>query len=282
MKILTLNLFLRPNFVNSINKSVYNYWKKNISFREIFSGDFKESRLNKFFKIVKKENYDVICLQEIFTDPFNKRITMLEKFAQDNDYFLYHPKNNKFCSIKTNSGLAILSKYDLLDCNFIEYKSSIGFPNSLSTCGFVHVNFKLSDEISVNLINVHLQSGPYNWQQNIRYKQLFEIKRYIDENISLDTMIIITGDFNANCKLWSKIYKIFPYLYDPFKGKELNDNYTFHIPYTCNVQRFDGILISEKYKNKIESRVDPIKIEKIGYFKTISDHCSIISNISIV
>lgn len=279
MRILTLNMFLRPNFINSVNNSIYNYWKNNISFRQIFSGDFKESRLKQLFKHVKDANYDVICLQEIFTDPFNKRITMLEKFAQDNDYHLYHPKNNKFCSFKTNSGLAILSKYGLIDANFIEYKTSISLPNSLSTCGFVHVVYKHNDTL-VNLINVHLQSGPFNWQQDVRYKQLLEIKQYIDDNINLDGLIIITGDFNANCKLWSHIYNIFPYLYDPFKGKELNDVYTFHIPNTCNVQRFDGILVSKGYKDQIESKVDPLNIDKIGYFKTMSDHYSIISEIS--
>ena len=281
MKILNLNIFLRPNFINSINNSIYNYWKKKITINEIFSGDFKESRLQKFFDNFLKNNYDVICLQELFTDPFNKRIDLMNKFAQDNDYHFYHPKNNKFCSIKTNSGLAILSKYDLLDTNFIEYKTKISFPNVLSNCGFIHVLFK-HNNVLVNLINVHLQSGPYSWQQDVRNKQLLEIKSYIDNYININkSLLVITGDFNANCKLWHNIYKIFPYLYYPFKEMELNDNYTFHIPNTCNVQRFDGFLCSKEYKDKINSKIDPLKIEKIGYFDTISDHYSIITDINI-
>ena len=281
MKILNLNIFLRPNFINSINNSIYSYWKKKITFKEIFSGDFKESRLQKFFENVLKNNYDIICLQELFSDPFNKRINLIKQFSLKNNYHFYHPQNNKFCSIKTNSGLAILSKYDLLNTNFIEYKTNISFPNVLSNCGFIHVLFKNNNTL-INIINVHLQSGPHSWQQDVRNKQLLEIKKYIDENINIKkSLLIITGDFNANCELWSNIYKIFPYLYDPFKDMELNDNYTFHIPETCNVQRFDGFLCSKEYKDKIKSRIDPLNITKTGYFKTISDHFSIISDIDI-
>ena len=42
---------------------------------------------------------------------------------------------------------------------------------------------------------------------------------------------------------------------------ELNDNYTFHIPETCNVQRFDGFLCSKEYKDKIKKLQE--KIDKM-------------------
>ena len=37
----------------------------------------------------------------------------------------------------------------------------------------------------------------------------------------------------------------------------------------------------KEYKDKIKSRIDPLNIEKTGYFKTISDHFSIITDIVI-
>ena len=278
MKILTLNAFIRPYCINSYYNSVVSYWKGDIRLRDIMKGDYKDKRLDEILKHIKKENYDIVCLQEVFKDNITNRVDKVKIFAQNNNYFLYLPTNIIFCKSFTSSGLCIMSKYPIIDSNFIKYKTRMSFPNVLSDCGFMHVTV-LKENKKVNIINLHLQSGCYKTQSKIRHKQIDEIYNYIETNLNEDENIIINGDFNADLKLWKYVNKKFIGFKDPFLDTMLNDVYTFKHFNTCEIQRFDGIMyrFSNLEFDVIKSRVDPIKCDKIGYFNQVSDHSAIIS-----
>lgn len=71
-------------------------------------GDVKTPRLKKFIEIINKEDYDIICLQEIFAKCDCGRIDLIETDTHKN--LKYHrPKQTLGC-LEFDSGLAILSK----------------------------------------------------------------------------------------------------------------------------------------------------------------------------
>ena len=280
MKILTLNVFMRPTLINSYYNSFKSYWNGKMKFNEIFYGDYKDHRFDKLLDHIKASQYDIVCLQELFNDGISTRVNRMKEFSTKNNYYLYIPMDIKLCRTFTSSGLCILSKYPMTDTNFIEYNTFIHFPNVLSNCGFIHTKVKVKNQI-VNLFNVHLQSGHLKRQDDVRFKQIDEIYEYVVNNVSQKENVIITGDFNANQKLWKYIDDKFADYIDPFIDSMLNDIYTFKRFGTNEVQRFDGFLYylpNLEYVD-IKSVVDPIKIEKIGYFEQISDHYAIITDI---
>ena len=281
MKILTLNVFMRPMCINSYFNSIKSYWNGNIFFKDIFKGDFKNDRFNKLLDIIREKKYDIICLQELFSDGITTRVSKIKSFSAKNNYYLYFPLDIKMCKSFTTSGLCILSKYPIIESNFIEYKTSIFFPNVLSNCGFQHIKIKNNNKV-INLINLHLQSGFSEKQNNIRYNQINEIYDYLEKRNIKKENIIITGDFNANLKLWKYINKKFESFKDPFENTMLNDAYTFKYFGKNEIQRFDGIIYNFPdldYK-ELKSIIDPIKIDKIGYFENISDHYGIVTEIN--
>jgi len=278
MKILTLNIFLRPYFINSYYNSFISFIKRKSSLFDIFYGDYKNKRLDLLIENINKEKYDIICLQEFFCDIASIRVNKLINFTKESNYHYSLPKKNN-CSLLATSGLCILSKYEIIYENFIKYNCKIYFPNKYIDSGFQHIIIDKNGE-HLNIINIHLQSGRYEWQQGVRKKQVYEIKKYVDDNIDKNQKIIINGDFNANKELWLHVNDLFPNYMDPFHDTLLNDCFTFR-KFECNeVQRFDGILFYDKDKKySIKSKIDPIKIKKLGYFTTISDHYSVISDI---
>ena len=278
MKILTLNIYLRPYFINSYTYSIKSYINNKCKFKDIFHGDFKNQRLDQLFLNIKKEKYDIICLQEFFCDYNNYRVNKIKKFAIDNNYFLSLPLN-KNNIIFASSGLCILSKYNILKKKFIKFNCNSYFPNKFVDSGYQHIKIIYNEKI-VNILNVHLQSGKFNYQHQVRINQINEISNYIKKNIKNNEIVILNGDFNANKELWLKLYKLLPNYIDPFKGKFLNDSFTFRKFNSNEVQRFDGILFYDKNKEfLIKTEINPINIKKVGYFESISDHYALITNL---
>jgi len=278
MKLLTLNAFIRPYCINSYYNSFVSYWNGKIKFNDIISGDYKDRRLDELFIHILKNDYDLVCLQEIFNDNITDRINRVKKFANENNYYLYLPTEILFCKSFTSCGLCVMSKYPIVETDFIKYKTKIYFPNVLSNCGFLSVTV-LKNNVRITLINLHLQSGVGKAQERVRFNQINEIHTYVLNELKNEN-VIITGDFNADLKLWKYVSEKFKEFKDPFLNTMLNDVFTFKKFDTCEIQRFDGILYkfpSIKFKD-IKSRVDPLKCEKIGYFEQVSDHSGIITD----
>jgi hypothetical protein len=92
IRILSYNIFLRPPPI-----------KNN-------ENDWKNERLADFIKLL--ENFDVICLQEMF-GAFNSRKQELIKYANKSGLFFYcdSPSPSFFSTCLVDGGLLILSRY---------------------------------------------------------------------------------------------------------------------------------------------------------------------------
>jgi len=95
VNILSYNIFIRPPFVNNNGN------------------DYKDERLEEFLKYA--QNYDIICLQEMFNVYSNRRTNFLQK-SRDLG-FIYHATASKMQTFSPHfidSGLLILSKLKVL------------------------------------------------------------------------------------------------------------------------------------------------------------------------
>ena len=101
VKLLTYNLFMRPPFI-----------KNN-------ENDFKNERLSDFYGYF--ENYDILCLQEIFGYLSKRKNKLIKKAVKKGYYFAESSTPSTFLSFfLIDGGLLTLSRYFL---SFINFKS---------------------------------------------------------------------------------------------------------------------------------------------------------------
>lgn len=184
--LLSLNLFLRPPFVYT-NKL-----------------DYKDARLN-YFIDNHIANYDIICLQEMFS-AFTNRQRKLIKAAGYKD-FVYHsvsPQPYLISKHLADCGLVILSKYKILEQEFRPFSVSTR-PDSLSYKGALHAKV-LINQRPLHIFTSHLQSKHYTTSSSkymeyrlIRRIQLAEFKRFIDDKLmNSEEPAIVLGDMNVD------------------------------------------------------------------------------------
>ena len=204
IRLLTYNFFCRPPPVNSNN------------------GDFKDERLNDFYE--QLYNFDIICFQELFTTLNNRKHKMIEEGAKAGLKYYASPRVPSFFSkYLTDSGLLILSRYEILENEFYEYYINVS-GDAPSNKGILYAKIKINNNF-LFLFNTHLQSTYYDESQkkidctiqvrtaqteeliNFVYNKLLSIPRYEVKN----GCIIIAGDFNidAHDNKFAKVkYKI--------------------------------------------------------------------------
>lgn len=172
ISVLTYNIKKLPNILNNLN---YDNW-----------------------------DYDIICLQECFSNLFLLKEIFLNKTKKYN--FISPSSDIKYL---IDSGLVILSKFPIKYIGFETFKKKCSV-DSLAEKGFLIVIIK-----DMIVINTHLQccyENNDNEQKNIQYLQLQQIKEYIIENNLTNINILLVGDFNMNIfdinlfENFSKIY----------------------------------------------------------------------------
>lgn len=98
VRVLTLNIFLRPPLV-----------KNN-------SSDHKEIRLNEFEKVLAKNEFDIIALQEIFALGNSRQRRLINMAAKHGFYYYTRSSPPPMFSAKfIDGGLLILSKFPIVE-----------------------------------------------------------------------------------------------------------------------------------------------------------------------
>ena len=169
---------------------------------DLFLYNNKNININNLKKLL---NYDIICLQEAFTKPFNLN-NSIEEYLNKNGYDVYLSDNPKLCDrYLVNGGLlTAIKKYKKISITkkFIEF-TNYNDCDSLGKKGFLIINFKYTN---LCLINTHLQSDynnnefPYidGINKYYRIQQIKQINKYI-AGIS-GKKILLCGDFNFDNK----------------------------------------------------------------------------------
>jgi endonuclease/exonuclease/phosphatase family metal-dependent hydrolase len=199
IRVLTYNLFLRPPPI-----------KNN-------EDDWKDERLADF--VNELQNYDVICLQEMFGTLTSRRQQMI-KFANKSG-LLFHvevPSPSFFSKHIIDAGLLILSRFPIIESEFRPFKYTV-LNCTLCQKGVLYAKIKIKDSHLI-VFNNHLQATYFNitidqWNLCIktRLDHIAEAAIFIKDIItkrelnSSDT-ILYMGDFNVDAhKFENKIKK---------------------------------------------------------------------------
>jgi len=135
-------------------------------------------------------NYDIIVFEEAF-DHQARRI--LRNQLKDNYPFMYGPANDSGFSLKTSSGIWILSKIPLIQLEQIEFKNRFGI-DAFARKGAVLFEGEWKGQ-SFQLLGTHLQA---NSPDSVRYGQCREIADKLLKKFSRPSIPqIVCGDFNV-------------------------------------------------------------------------------------
>jgi sphingomyelin phosphodiesterase len=188
IRILTLNLFLRPPLVKN-NES-----------------DYKDERVQFFCREIL-DNYDIVCLQEVFST-LNSRRSQIISLASKKGliYTCNCPSPGFFSAQVIDGGLLILSRYPILESDFLGFGNGL-FPDIFSYKGVLHAKVQVPGK-DIHFFTLHTQATyPSNDEEKLslyreaRKEQLELTVRFIEKKImeNQDPFLIL-GDFNINGK----------------------------------------------------------------------------------
>ncbi len=170
LKILTWNIYMLPHC-------------------NLFHGNCARARI--IAEKLYETDYDIIVLEEAFD--YRARSIIRNKL-KDKYPFMYGPANNSFFSLRTSSGVWILSAVPLNKIKEIEYKSKFGI-DAFARKGAVMFEGNWNGS-EFQLIGTHLQADS---PDSIRRKQCREIAvSLLQQNAKPNVMQIICGDFNID------------------------------------------------------------------------------------
>jgi endonuclease/exonuclease/phosphatase family metal-dependent hydrolase len=205
-------------------------------------------RINNIINIIKKNNPDIICFQEVSLIPFNilkNKLSIIYKYHYEKDYY-FNEINNRNREVET----IIFSKYPISNYQVYGLDGNLRYNNSIIRAEYN--NFIL--------YNTYLQAGSSKspGQENYwfhytrcRIDQLNRIKELIDKETK---PVIICGDFNFHLdggEEWLEYNEIKNYFKDSWKEIRKDNGFTedtdinvmrWNLKFQEKKVRYDGIL----------------------------------------
>ena len=191
VRLLTYNFFCRPPPVNT-NKD-----------------DYKDSRLQDFLE--QLYNFDIICFQELFTTLNDRKHRMIREAAKVGlKYYLSSKVPSLFSHYLVDSGLLILSRYQIIEHDYYQYFINIS-GDAVGSKGVLYAKIKINNKY-LFLFNTHLQSTYFNESQRnidftiqIRTSQTEELINFVYNKLLVipreevrNGLILIAGDLNID------------------------------------------------------------------------------------
>lgn len=187
LKILSWNIYMLPQF--------------------IASGSGKKNRADGIARQLELSDYDIVVFQEAF-HPMARKI-IIERLKEK---FPFHagPANRRLISLKTNSGLLILSKYPILSLKSIRFQARAGV-DALSRKGALLIEVEMEGQ-RIQIAGTHLQNAG---DANLRHRQCTELyQRLLQPNARAGVPQIICGDFNIDKSRAGESYRFVLYSLD--------------------------------------------------------------------
>jgi len=260
IKILTYNMYLLPPGIGGRN------------------GAFKTERLYEFIHFYM-QNYDIICLQEVF-GMFSKRLDILINAAKEYNYYIVTKKHSilEWPIFPIDSGLVILSRFPIKDVGFCAFPRG-SHADMFAQKGILYCKIQIDNQL-INIYNLHMQAQEY---KEIRKIQLQTLCNYIKPNFPT----IICGDFNiAFNNIEYNILKNAMYSIDKNAKNTLQsvNNYC-NMLYSSGIQNGNEELIDYiwlLFNNNISIKESTIKTfpSKSIHYNQLSDHNAICTTIN--
>jgi len=189
VKILTYNIMmLPPTFHN-------------------FGNDYKNERLHDFIKLI--DEYDIICLQEMFGSFTFRKEVLIESAIQKGFLFVVTSETPFLSTKLVDSGLIILSRYPIIESSFVPYGYGVN-DDGLADTGVIFAKIQIRNSY-LFLFNTQLQASyltseprEFRLEVETRFIQIKELNYCIRQ--ILNTLnylsnideIILLGDFNVD------------------------------------------------------------------------------------
>lgn len=150
----------------------------------------KRQRAHAIAHQLKDSDCQMLVLQEAFLGD-SRRI--IEKQLSEGYPYQYGPANKKF-SIKTNSGIWILSRIPMRYLGEIDFSECAGFDDCMARKGALLVETEWKG-VTVQVLGTHLQAGG---PHRIRHSQYDEIRALLDLHRKPGIPQLICGDMNTS------------------------------------------------------------------------------------
>lgn len=262
LKILSWNIYMLPRFIKNTGKL---------------------ERAEKIGQNLLNSDYDIIVFQEAFHNGARKKI---KKALQDTYPYMAGPANRQTFSLRTNSGLWILSKHPIEFSQEIKFKTKSGI-DAFSRKGALMAQMCVNGQ-RIQIIATHLQSSGENW---LKESQCVELTHRITDFYKIENVPqIICGDFNIEKDAsvqYNNMLKILDAHDFEISGSQkfsfdrLNND--LHTEISKKQDLIDYVLI-RKNKSNISFKNKLIKIFKHKWDAThsdLSDHYAIEADIEI-
>ena len=156
-----------------------------------FLGHGKIPRAEAIGQLLASSDYDVIVFQEAFRQKSCKMISQLLESAYP---FQAGPANQKLFSLKTNSGIWILSRLPIEDIHSIIFKTRHGM-DAMSRKGALMAELKINNN-PLQIVGTHLQNSGGFWRRQSQCAEIYQrlLKQYQRPGVPQ----ILCGDFNIN------------------------------------------------------------------------------------
>lgn len=152
----------------------------------------KRKRARAIGEKLAQSEYDVIVLQEAFHAGARRMIKsrLKEKYPYENG-----PAFRKMFSLKTSSGIWMLSKYPIKELGKVRFRQKFGFDNKMARKGALMIEME-KDGQRFHIVGTHLNAGG---SLELRASQIRQIKdELIDEHHEAGVPLIVAGDFNIS------------------------------------------------------------------------------------
>ncbi len=150
--------------------------------------------------LLSKSDVDVIVFQEAF-GPRARQI--IRQNLQHSFPFEAGPANQRLVSLKTNSGIWILSRYPIIESESITFKNRHGV-DAFSRKGALLVDLDVNGN-RIQVAGTHLQNAGGAWVRHAQCVEFYE--RLLKPARKQGTPQIICGDFNIDKAVNTESYK---------------------------------------------------------------------------
>lgn len=144
VRILTYNFFTRPKFVGC-------------------GKEYKNERIGIFLDKFLKD-YDIICFQEVFaTLTWRRERIILEARKQGFLYYATCDKPNLWQMCLADGGLLIISRYPIVESQFLGFKTPAILSDTLALkgCLYAKIDIGARDGTHLQLFSTHTQASYY-------------------------------------------------------------------------------------------------------------------------
>lgn len=202
LRVLTLNLFLRPPLVKN-NES-----------------DYKDLRTAYFIQHIFPL-YDLICLQEVFGFMNYRKSQLIEEAKLAGFYYTAEsPQPGTFSGYMIDGGLLILSRLPIVETEFWPYKDSV-MPDSMAQKGVLYAQIQAGNA-TLHIFTSHVQSSYqvtdvnlYRKYRETRRLQLQQLREFVYLTTHDTGFVLVLGDLNVDSRESVKA--------NPFPEVELDD-----------------------------------------------------------